>query len=140
MGASVHESRPAPEAAYGESVAPPSRRKPRPEPSAVPILKTEADGCILWEVTLKKEDPSEKYGFSYANRRDVAHEAEANEALPGVEVLIVKGLIADGLMFDWNIEYPDAQVRPGDRITDVNGKRSVLEMKEALHSDTITLK
>merc|ERR1711988_814048 len=116
----------------------PVRRRPRPVPSSVPIPKTEDNECTVWKVMLKKEDASEKYGFSYANRRDLNDDSiPANT--PGIEALIVKGFMAQGLMLDWNIEHPDAEVCVGDRIVEVNGKTRIGEMKEALRADEINI-
>jgi len=127
------------------AVATPVRKRPRPEPSNVPIPRSEDKGCIIWDVTLKKDEEGERYGFSYASRRDDApldsnSPSPAADAMAAGEVLIVKGLMADGCMFDWNIEHPDAHVRVGDRIVEVNGKTTVAEMKEALKEDTIVMK
>merc|ERR1711881_364490 len=86
-------------------------KRPRPVPSEVEVPKIEDNGCILWDVVLQKQDDSEKYGFSYANRRDLNSPEERDGAdatlFPGVEVLIVKGVMTEGLMRDWNIEHPD---------------------------------
>lgn len=120
-----------------------SRTRPRPVPSKAPMPKTEDNGCISWEVTLTKQDANEKYGFSFGNRRDNTIgntvNAATNEANK-LEVLIVKGVLDEGLMFDWNYEHPDAEVHVGDRIAAVNEKASVVEMKQALRADSIVLK
>jgi len=125
------------------------RARPRPTPSDVPIPKVTEHDCLVWEVVLKKEEESnDRYGFSYANRRDLnagpdetaLDQTVDSTAFPGIEVLIVKGLLAEGLMFDWNIEHPDAEVLIGDRVIDVNGKTTVYEMKQALKENLIALK
>jgi hypothetical protein len=95
---------------------------------------------MYWEVTLTKDTALERFGFAYANRRDLNLEGCESSEIRPLEVLIVRNVMEDGLMSDWNIEHPDAQVLAGDRIVEVNGKHTVFDMKIELRTRSIAMK
>jgi len=138
--ACVDAFEPAPEPFVPSPV--PVQERTRPEPSDVPIPTSEENGCVLWDVVLKRESIFDKYGFTFANRVaiSIAADSEGASESPSIEVLIVKSIMADGLLLDWNWEHPDAQVCSGDRIMMVNDKMIIQEMKQALREETITIK
>jgi len=88
---------------------------------------------------LTKMDALERFGFAYANRKDLNVDGCERKEIRPLEVLIVRSLMEDGLMCDWNIEHPDAAVLPGDRIVEVNGKHTVYDMKQELRSKSISM-
>jgi len=95
------------------------RQKPRPKASLEPIPKTKVNGCEDWCVLLKKENASERYGMSFQLDTES-------------QVLVVREVAVDGLTFDWNLEHPDAEVNPGDRIASINDKTQLDEMKQEI--------
>lgn len=113
----------------------PVRKRPRPKASGVAIEKTEENGCVIWEVVLNKDEPGDKFGFSFTQAPEVGgSEADNNPTL------VVRGLMPEGLMFDWNLEHPDAEVRTGDKILVVNGKTDLNDMKEELSGSALKIK
>jgi hypothetical protein len=56
------------------------------------------------------------------------------------EALIVKRIVKKGLLEEWNYVHPEAEVRNGDRIIQVNGSKTILGMQKELRSASITCK
>jgi len=113
-----------------------------------PIQVEEVDGCIVWDVTLKKDTVEDKFGFAQVNGR-----AEFEVRLPrseesprldegprGPEVLIVRRIHEGGLLHRWNERHPEAQVLPQDRICAVNHETTVEGMQREIRSRRITLR
>lgn len=116
------------------------RTHPVSSSSALVPMK-EVQGCLHWEILLIKKDASKKFGFSYANRRDLDVEGHESNELDALEVLIIRSVNDDGLLSDWNVKHPDEMVQVGDRIVEINGTRTVYDMKEELRcSQTISMR
>eukprot|EP00929_Paragymnodinium_shiwhaense_P101684 TRINITY_DN6483_c0_g1_i1.p1 TRINITY_DN6483_c0_g1~~TRINITY_DN6483_c0_g1_i1.p1 ORF type:complete len:2326 (-),score=505.13 TRINITY_DN6483_c0_g1_i1:121-7098(-) len=71
--------------------------------------------------------------------RDMLNDKDADYG-PLPETLIVKKVSDEGLLRRWNLEHPEAQVQPRDRILEVNGETGVHEMQQELRSSPITMK
>jgi len=139
---------------------PPEDDKP-PEPPASPqvniLLELEAeaeelskeepeedgDGCIRWTVVLTKEDPTQRYGFSHTSSK-----AEFQKSRGPASVLQDEGpsmlrvnKVADGALVDvWNRTAPaEREIKPGDRIEEVNGVSDIKGMQYALRADKVSL-
>jgi hypothetical protein len=68
----------------------------------------------------------------------LASDTEMEHPLP--ETLIVKKVNPDGdLLHEWNRAHPSLEVRPRDRIVEVNGKRYIDEMQMELRSECVTM-
>jgi len=121
--------------------------------NAAPIPMRDFHGATIWEVSLVKSESARKFGFSHSdgkaeflNARSHKAAGEGNKVAnakiatdpntPGPEELIVRKVGEKCMMEEWNFIHPDAQVRLYDRITQVNGYRSVQEMKKELRRCT----
>lgn len=115
--------------------------------------KEEVDGCLVWEVVLKKRTEDEKFGFLQVNgkqefeRRIVSSALNGSNAaddsaatLEGPNVLIIRRINEGGLLERWNRRHPDAQVLVNDRISSVNGATTVEEMVRATRSCRIAMR
>jgi len=125
------------------------------EPSTMEIHKIEEHGAVSWEVSLSKREGLGKYGFAHGNgkteyikRRGVRE--NASTILPndagiqpedfGPEVLLVKRVTQGTLIDEWNKLHPDAQVRVGDLIAEVNGNSKIDGMQRELRCAHVRLK
>merc|ERR1712217_44060 len=101
------------------------------------------DGCFHWKVVLKKQSMEDKFGFVMANGKleyerrlsnlKVFKDNRQKEMLQGPEVLLVQR-IHDGLLQQWNIEHPEAEVLPCDCIYNINGETTVKGMQQEIRS------
>lgn len=113
-------------------------------PKAVPKIKE--DDCTCWRVSLAKREDMAKYGFAHSNaklefekERGLTEEELAEKPfLQGANCLYVRKIAPGGLLEEYNSQHPDAEVRPSDRIMEVNGAKTVPEMKTALRADEVT--
>jgi len=111
------------------------------------------DGCIVWQVLLKKESVGDKYGFVQANGKiefesrlarkpegslDSDHENPV-ALLKGPEMLIVRRIHDGGLLARWNERVPELMVKPQDRIVSVNEDSTVEGMMQEIHSPRILI-
>jgi len=123
------------------------------------VVPEEVDGCLEWEVMLKKERSTDKFGFVQANGKLEFETRLANpsqrlvgmgskrslqpaEASPlsGPPVLIVRRIHEGLLLHCWNQKYPKIAVRPQDRILSVNGETSLEAMQREIKSSKIIIK
>lgn len=68
----------------------------------------------------------------------VGHQLQVLDG-PAPEVLVVKKVSEDGLLHEWNDLHVDAEVRPSDRICEVNNCRTIQEMGRELRSDSVRM-
>mmetsp|Transcript_31252 Transcript_31252/g.58694 ORF Transcript_31252/g.58694 Transcript_31252/m.58694 type:complete len:562 (-) Transcript_31252:222-1907(-) len=107
----------------------------------------EEDGCLYWQVLLKKESTQDKFGMAQANGKvefEIRLEAKAWESgrhprLPGPEMLIVKRIYPDGLLQKWNARVPQLEIRRQDRIVAVNDKTTVEAMAAEMQERRVFL-
>jgi hypothetical protein len=138
------------------------RKRIEQKKNAAPVPTSDFEGATVWEVPLKKIDPTkQKYGFSHTNAKvDLLREYtkafmkgatrvdDTQVALDTTlladdeyqEALIVKKIAEKSLLGDWNFIHPDAEVKPGDRIIEVNGFKKITEMQTQLRTSECTLK
>jgi hypothetical protein len=138
------------------------RKRIEQKRNAAAVPTSDFDGATVWEVPLKKIDPSkQKYGFSHTNAKvDLLREYtkafmkgatrvdDSQVALDTTlladdeyqEALIVKKITEKSLMGDWNFIHLEAEVKPGDRIIEVNGCKKITEMQTQLRTSECTLK
>eukprot|EP00927_Polykrikos_kofoidii_P085391 TRINITY_DN9288_c0_g1_i1.p1 TRINITY_DN9288_c0_g1~~TRINITY_DN9288_c0_g1_i1.p1 ORF type:complete len:984 (-),score=183.07 TRINITY_DN9288_c0_g1_i1:368-3229(-) len=114
------------------------------------IQKEERDGCVYWQVTLKKQNLQDKFGFMQANGK-IEFETRLSvmcakqepssdddvQGLQGPELLIVRRVHEGGLLERWNKKHPEAEVCPHDRILSVNGEISVEAMQREIKTRRI---
>jgi len=100
------------------------KHRPVKAPIGLPVPKQEVDECMRWEVSLTKDDPSQRYGFSHV-REEMMTNLQA-------EALFVRRVFDVGLVPQWNLEHPDASVQPTDRIISVNGVTVPKDMQSEL--------
>lgn len=102
----------------------------------------EENGCLFWQVLLKKDKADDKYGFAQANGR-VEFEMLLNkgkmEKLEGPNYLVVKRVYKGGLLAKWNERVPQLEVKTGDRIIAVNDQKSAEDMATEIHNPRIFL-
>eukprot|EP00746_Dinoflagellata_sp_MGD_P004047 gnl/MRDRNA2_/MRDRNA2_107842_c0_seq1.p1 gnl/MRDRNA2_/MRDRNA2_107842_c0~~gnl/MRDRNA2_/MRDRNA2_107842_c0_seq1.p1 ORF type:complete len:945 (+),score=259.56 gnl/MRDRNA2_/MRDRNA2_107842_c0_seq1:149-2983(+) len=110
-------------------VSQPVQRVPKP------VKKVERNGCVFWQVELKKTHEKDRYGIVQKNASK--EWTLDNEDPP--EHLIVERILIPGLLYDWNQEHPDAEVIPTDRILAVNKLTTVAEMHEAQRTSHIKM-
>jgi hypothetical protein len=131
------------------------------------VDRIERDGCMFWEVLLKKETAEDKFGFVQANgkldfeQRLMAAAEEAGAASPtatttppstpaastrpdiailnGPEVLVVRKINEGGLLHRYNLRHPEAEVLTTDFICNVNGQTSIEGMQREIRSRRIHL-
>jgi len=123
------------------------------------VQQEEEDGCLVWEVMLKKESSTDKFGFVQANgklefetrlanpsqrlvagaARQALKKPEASP-LPGPPVLTVRRIHEGLLLHRWNQKYPSIAVMPQDRIVSVNGETSLDTMQREIKSSKIVIK
>lgn len=107
----------------------------------------EEDGCLFWQVLLKKEGEQDKFGFAQANGKmefEIRLEGKSFESgkrsrLPGPDMLVVKRIYPDGLLQKWNARAPQLEVRTQDRILAVNDQTDVEAMAREIHAPRIFL-
>eukprot|EP00441_Pelagodinium_beii_P042123 CAMPEP_0197639854 /NCGR_PEP_ID=MMETSP1338-20131121/14348_1 /TAXON_ID=43686 ORGANISM="Pelagodinium beii, Strain RCC1491" /NCGR_SAMPLE_ID=MMETSP1338 /ASSEMBLY_ACC=CAM_ASM_000754 /LENGTH=659 /DNA_ID=CAMNT_0043212635 /DNA_START=71 /DNA_END=2050 /DNA_ORIENTATION=- len=107
----------------------------------------EDDGCLYWQVLLKKEEPDDKLGFVQANGQldfetRLAQKASGeagSSKVPGPEVLIVRRIHLSGLLQRWNERVAELEVKPQDRIIGVNDETTVDGMMAEIHGPRIML-
>eukprot|EP00933_Yihiella_yeosuensis_P008309 TRINITY_DN113694_c0_g1_i1.p1 TRINITY_DN113694_c0_g1~~TRINITY_DN113694_c0_g1_i1.p1 ORF type:complete len:660 (-),score=159.18 TRINITY_DN113694_c0_g1_i1:169-2148(-) len=121
---------------------------------AIEAQLEEYDGCLHWQVLLKKETVHDKFGFVQANGRHefesrigfVARDESENGAgtgegdmprLPGPEVLVVRRVHESGLLQRWNERVPDLAVLCQDRIIAVNEDSTVEGMMREIREPRI---
>jgi len=122
------------------------------------VVPEEVDGCLEWEVMLKKEASTDKFGFVQANGKLDFETRLANPCqrlvtmgkrplmpaesspLPGPTALIVRKVHEGLLLHCWNQKYPQIAVRPQDRILSVNGEASLEAMQREIKSAKIVIK
>jgi len=116
------------------------------------VRREERDGCLFWEVMLKKESIGDKFGFAQVNGRaefEVRLPAPAqtsepefapDEAWRGPEVLIVRRIHDGGLLHQWCCRHPEAEVFPQDRVCAVNGELTVEGMQREIRARRILLR
>jgi hypothetical protein len=91
------------------------------------------DGCVFWEVELKKSE-HEYYGFSQCSGKEWNLDTD-----DGPEHWIVN-YIGPGVLYRWNQEHPHEQVRIGDRVVAVNGVNNLHDMQETQRESQIKVK
>jgi hypothetical protein len=106
---------------------------------------------------LKKESKDDKYGFVQANGRieykqrialmsqnnnrpNSATTNPVDEDGSGPNVLVVRRINYGGLLEQWNKRHPEAEVKPQDRITSVNGETTIEGMQTAIRNPRIHIK
>ncbi|CAE7204040.1 EHMT1 [Symbiodinium natans] len=106
----------------------------------------EEDGCLFWQVLLKKESDQDKFGFAQANgkmefeiRLEGKFESSKRPRLPGPDMLVVKRIYPDGLLQKWNARVPQLEVRPQDRILAVNDQTDVEAMAREIREPRVFL-
>jgi len=124
------------------------------------VRQEEVDGCLEWEVSLRKESASDKFGFVQANGKLEFETRLANPSqravnpgssktqlkgpeespLPGPNVFIVRRIHDGALLHRWNLKYPAIAVQPHDRIVSVNGESSLEGMQREIKSPLILIK
>lgn len=111
--------------------------------AAQPVWKRTWDGCQLWECVLEKRSETDKFGFSHCSGKKEYFKAlgvsENATDVAGPEVLFIRKVGGEGLLFSWNEAHPDAVVQPGDRISKVNGQTSVDSMAQELRSSKVCI-
>lgn len=135
-------------------IPPPGRQEPEAEakPATTPIHKVRAQGCLFWEVELRKEDESQKFGISHTNGKSLFtrtkyrkemlegfYHNDGSDRFRGPEVLYVKKVANDGVIGAFNEVHREAELLPGDRIVEVNGRKDIPGMQEAFHSMNVHL-
>lgn len=102
----------------------------------------EENGCLFWQVLLKKDKAEDKYGFAQSNGR-VEFEMLLNkgkkEKMEGPNYLVVKRVYKAGLLAKWNERVPQLEVKTGDRIIAVNDQKSAEDMAKEIHAPRIFL-
>jgi len=136
-----------PPAAVAEKKEPePDSDSSEASPRRLADRTTDSDGCLIWEVVLKKESLEDKFGFLQANgkqefqKRSEGMRGEAAEPYQGPEVLLVRKIHEGGLLDRWNNRHPEAAVVPQDRITMVNEETTVEGMQRMIRSPRIVMK
>jgi len=107
----------------------------------------EEDGCLHWQVLLKKERVDDKFGFVQANglvefESKLGRKASGEEgasALAGPELLIVRRIHSGGLLHRWNECVPELEVKPQDRIIGVNDEVTIEGMLAEIQCPRIML-
>jgi len=107
----------------------------------------EYDGCLHWQVLLKKERADDKFGFVQANglvdfETKLGRKASGEErpvALAGPELLIVRRIHHGGLLHRWNERVPELEVKPQDRIIGINDETTVEGMMAEIQCPRIML-
>jgi hypothetical protein len=115
----------------------------KPKAGIAPVVMTNAHGCTLWDVPLRKREGKLKYGMSYVNGKSEFLKERAGLQSPedaAPETLYIKKVAPGGLLEEWNEEHPDGEVKVSDRIVAVNGFSTVSEMKSELRRDEITVR
>eukprot|EP00439_Symbiodinium_sp_Y106_P011697 s2414_g1.t2 len=106
--------------------------------AAQPVWKRTWDGCQLWECVLEKRSDTDKFGFSHCSGKKEYFKAlgvsENAIDVAGPEVLFIRKVGGEGLLFSWNEAHPDAVIQPGDRVGKVNGQTSVDSMAQELRT------
>lgn len=102
---------------------------------------TEENGCLFWQVLLKKETATDKYGFAQANGRleFEMRQGKAKQILEGPHMLVVKRVYSTGLLAKWNERVPQLEVKPQDRIIAVNDENTAEGMAKEIHQPRIFL-
>jgi len=120
-------------------------------PASEPVPKREDLGCLCWEVLMEKKSDSARYGFSHSNgfekfqkdrnkgRSDDNDTSTVSVSEDGPQTLIVKRIAQDGLLNEWNQLHPDAAVRSGDRIVEVNGRKDIADMQDQLRASAVKM-
>jgi len=123
------------------------------------VQQVEVDGCLVWEVLLRKETAEDKYGFIQANgkldfqtrlanpspRPRTGGEAQTQRPpeespLPGPQLLVVRRIHEGGLLDRWNKRHPAIAVKPQDRICTINGETSIEGMQREVREPKIVIK
>mmetsp|Transcript_70988 Transcript_70988/g.125535 ORF Transcript_70988/g.125535 Transcript_70988/m.125535 type:complete len:677 (+) Transcript_70988:74-2104(+) len=107
----------------------------------------EDDGCLYWQVLLKKEEIDDKFGFVQANGKldfetRLGQKASGEggvSKLVGPDVLIVRRIHPGGLLQRWNERIPELEVKPQDRIIGVNDETTIEGMMAEIHTPRIML-
>lgn len=93
-----------------------------------------------------------KYGFAHCSARtefakkrfgpepEDPAEKEKFAAQPGPECLQIRRIMEGGLMHEWNRSHPDARVRAGDSIIEVNEETTIEGMQPQLRAEAIKLR
>jgi len=123
--------------------------------NAIPVGSSDFEGASVWEVPLRKLSGKQKYGFSHTNAKVDLLRDYTKASMPSAarmpdnmipldqtllsdaeypEALIIKKILDKGLMGDWNFIHPEAEVKPGDRIIEVNGSKTITDMQKQLRT------
>lgn len=107
------------------------------------VWKRHQDDILVWDVDLVKRSESDKFGFSHSSGKAEYLKsigiAENTPEVDGPQVLFIRKIGADGLLYAWNEAHGDALVQPGDRINKVNDKATMDEMAQELRGDKVRL-
>uniref|UniRef100_A0A7S4R941 Uncharacterized protein n=1 Tax=Alexandrium monilatum TaxID=311494 RepID=A0A7S4R941_9DINO len=101
--------------------------------------KERRSGCECWQVLLEKRQGDEQFGFATISGK-LEMQRRSNGALQGPETLIVWRVKEDGLLADWNREFPDVEVQPQDRICSVNNEITIEGMQREIKSPRVLLR
>ncbi|CAJ1344256.1 unnamed protein product [Effrenium voratum] len=128
-----------------KSLVPLVKPKAAVELEGATVWKRNQDGCQLWEFTLEKRSEMEKFGFSHSSGKSEYLKSigisENSPEIEGPQVLFIRKIGIDGLLYAWNEAHPDALVQPGDRICMVNDKSTMEDMaQESPNQDKVLLK
>mmetsp|Transcript_137727 Transcript_137727/g.343746 ORF Transcript_137727/g.343746 Transcript_137727/m.343746 type:complete len:633 (+) Transcript_137727:77-1975(+) len=126
------------------------------------VKQTAVDGCLTWEVSLRKESEKDKFGFVQANgklefearlvnpsRRSPSPGSSGPKTptrppedcpLPGPQVLIVRRIHEGALLHRWNQRHPQIAVKAQDRITSINGESTVDGMQAEIRNPKIHIR
>eukprot|EP00933_Yihiella_yeosuensis_P024053 TRINITY_DN18659_c0_g1_i1.p1 TRINITY_DN18659_c0_g1~~TRINITY_DN18659_c0_g1_i1.p1 ORF type:complete len:996 (-),score=218.28 TRINITY_DN18659_c0_g1_i1:411-3314(-) len=118
----------------------------------VPQMAVLKNDCAFWEVKLEKQRAEDRLGFTHISGFRWVQELKGNARTGAADghgsladapqVLIVLDIApSPDLLGAWNLANNGSQVKPYDRICEVNGKTTIDEMQEQLtRSSTWVLK
>jgi hypothetical protein len=143
------------EASVDASKEPSEPAQQRP-PAAEPVPKIQINGYTAWEVLLTKKEDTQLLGFTHIDGKsdflkrrqmdlDMMDQAQVKNIKvqlhgAGPEVLTIKRITENNLLHKWNQVHPDAAVRPGDLLDQVNDARTIEAMQKELRSTSVKLR